>query len=50
MMTVITVAAAALILKEPLTPRLIGGAILTLSGIGIILFRNKQRADNKVVL
>ncbi|WP_416879035.1 DMT family transporter [Litorimonas sp.] len=50
MMTVITVAGAALILKEPLTPRLIGGAILTLSGIGVILFRNKQRADDTEIL
>lgn len=48
MMTVITVAAAALILKEPLTPRLLGGALLTLSGIAIILFRNKKRIDDKV--
>lgn len=43
MMTVIAVAAAALILNEPLTPRLIGGVLLTLSGIAIILYRNRQK-------
>ena len=43
MMTVIAVAAAALILNEPLTPRVVSGVLLTLSGIGIILYRNKQK-------
>lgn len=43
MMTVIAVAAAALILNEPLTPRLLAGAIITLSGIAIILVRNRQK-------
>ncbi len=47
MMTVIAVAAAALILKEPLTPRLLGGGLLTLSGIAMILLRNLQKATEK---
>lgn len=44
MTTVIAVFAAALVLNEPLGPRLIGGIILTLLGIAIILYRNRRKA------
>jgi O-acetylserine/cysteine efflux transporter len=44
MMSIIGVGAAAWILDEPLTPKLVGGAILALSGIGVILIRNRKRA------
>jgi O-acetylserine/cysteine efflux transporter len=47
MMTVIAVAGAYFILGEPLTPRLITGVILTLSGIAIILMRNRVKEKNK---
>jgi O-acetylserine/cysteine efflux transporter len=44
MTAVVAVAAAALILKEPLTARMIGGVFLTLLGIAIILYRNRRKA------
>lgn len=47
MMTVIAVAAAYFILGEPLTPRLLAGAIITLTGIAIILLRNRQKDKPK---
>lgn len=43
MMAVIAVIAAWLILDEPLTLRLIMGGALTLTGIAIILYRNRYR-------
>jgi len=49
MMTIVTVAAAVVILKEPLTPRLMAGAFLTLSGIAIILIRNRKRAESRII-
>jgi len=47
MMTVIAVAAAYFILGEPLTMRLMIGVTLTLSGIAIILMRNRQKESLK---
>ena len=44
MTTVIGVVAGVLILKEDLTAILILGAVITLSGISIILWRNRKRA------
>ena len=45
MTTVIGVAAGVLILGEPLTAILSLGALITLSGIAIILWRNRHNAD-----
>lgn len=45
MMSVIGVGAAAWILGEPLTPKLVAGGLLALSGIAIILIRNRKRDD-----
>lgn len=44
MTTVIGVAAGVLILKEALTPILLIGVLITLSGIAIILWRNRHQA------
>lgn len=46
MTTLIGVAGGALILGEKLTPILLIGAAITLSGIIIILWRNRQNAEN----
>jgi len=45
MTTVIGVAAGILILGEAPTPILFVGAALTLSGIAVILWRNREKAD-----
>ena len=47
MTTVIGVAAGVLILKEALTAILLIGAIITLSGISIILWRNRHQAQQQ---
>lgn len=46
MTTVIGVVAGVLILKEALTAILLLGAIITLSGISIILWRNRKKSQN----
>ncbi len=43
MTTVIAMAASVLILKEPMTVEILIGGLLTFCGIGIILWRNRQR-------
>jgi len=45
MTTVIGVAGGVLILGEEMTPILIFGALITLSGIAIILWRNREKAE-----
>ncbi len=47
MTTVIGVAAGILILNETPTPILFVGAIITLTGIAIILWRNREKANEK---
>jgi len=47
MTTVIGVAAGIVILKEAPTPILFMGAMITLSGISIILWRNKRQSEAK---
>lgn len=45
MTTVVAIISSALILKEPLTPSLLGGGVLTLLGIGLILYSRKVRTE-----
>ena len=46
MTTVIAVIASAMILGEALTPNLLLGGLITLSGIGLILMRNHRKVQN----
>lgn len=46
MTTLVAVISSVLILKEPLTPALLMGGSMTLSGVAVILWRN--RAENKL--
>ena len=47
MTTVIGVIAGVLILKETLTAILLFGALITLSGISIILWRNRKKGKRE---
>lgn len=48
MTTVIAVIGSAVLLGEPLTPRLLIGGIITLGGIGLILTRNNRAAKTTI--
>lgn len=49
MTTLVAVASSAWLLHEPLTTELVGGALLTLAGVGIILWRTQKPAPPEPV-